>query len=55
MKEILGLVILILDIWAIVDVVKSAKSGGQKALWTVLIIVLPLVGLIAYFAIGRKK
>ena len=55
MKGILGLVLLVLDILAIVDCVKSSKSGGQKALWIILILVLPLLGLILYYVIGKKK
>lgn len=55
MKGIFGLIILVLDIIAIVDCVKSDKSGGQKALWVILILVLPLIGLIAYYLVGKKK
>jgi hypothetical protein len=55
MKAILGLILLVLNILAIVDCVKSSKSGGQKALWIVLILVLPYAGAIAYFLIGKKK
>ena len=55
MKGILGLIILVLDILAIVDCIKSSKSGGQKALWIILILVLPLVGLVLYYLIGKKK
>ena len=55
MKGILGLVILVLDILAIVDCIKSNKSGGQKALWIILILVLPLVGLVLYYLVGKKK
>ena len=55
MKGLIGLIILILDILAIVDCVKSDKSGGQKALWIILILVLPLIGLILYYVIGKKK
>jgi len=55
MKGILGIIILVLDILAILDCVKSNKSGGQKALWIVLILVLPLVGLVLYYLIGKKK
>ena len=54
MKGILGLVILVLDIIAILDCVKSSKSGGQKALWVILILVLPVVGLVLYYVIGKK-
>ena len=55
MKGILGLIILVLDILAIMDCVKSGKSTGQKALWIILILVLPLVGRILYYVIGKKK
>ena len=55
MQGILGLIILVLDIVAIVDCVKSSKSGGQKALWIILILVLPIIGLVAYYLVGKKK
>lgn len=55
MSTLLGLVILGLDIFAIVDVVKSCKETGQKALWVILILLLPIVGLILYFLLGKKK
>ena len=55
MKGILGIIILVLDILAIVDCIKSSKSIGQKALWLLLILVLPLLGLILYYLIGKKK
>ncbi len=54
MKGILGIAILVLDIIAIMDCVKSNKSSGQKALWIIIILVLPIVGLIAYHFIGKK-
>ena len=51
---ILGLIILILDIWAIVKVLGSGASTGMKVLWTLLIIFLPVVGLIIWFLLGPK-
>ncbi len=51
---IFGLIILILDIWAIVKVFQSAASTLAKVLWTLLILVLPLVGLIIWFIAGPK-
>ncbi|MFP4472677.1 MAG: PLDc N-terminal domain-containing protein [Candidatus Omnitrophota bacterium] len=53
--NLFGLLILILDIAAIVDCVQSSKSGEKKALWIVLILLLPLVGLILYYLMGRKS
>ena len=55
MNSIIGLVILILDILAIIQVVKSSMDGGKKALWIVLILLLPVVGLILYYLIGKKS
>ena len=55
MKGILSLIILVLDILAIVDCVKSNKTGGKKALWIILILVLPIVGLVLYYLVGKKQ
>jgi len=55
MQGLLGLVILVLDIVAIVDLLKSAKDTGKKVLWVILILVLPVVGMVLYFVLGKKK
>jgi hypothetical protein len=54
MTTILGLVVLILDIIAIIDVLKSSMATGKKVLWIILILVLPVVGMVLYFLIGKK-
>ena len=51
---ILGLIILILDIFAIVKVLGSSATTGMKLLWIVIIILLPVVGLILWFLLGPK-
>jgi len=51
---IFGLVILVLDIVAIVDCVQRSMDTGMKVLWIVLIVLLPIIGLILYFLLGRK-
>ena len=55
MGRLLGLIVLVLDIIAIVDVAKSSKDMAKKILWVILILVLPVVGLILYFLVGKKK
>jgi hypothetical protein len=55
MGGLFGLIILILDIIAIIDVLKSSMETGKKILWVVLILILPVIGLILYFLLGRKK
>jgi len=54
MTSILGLVILVLDIIAIIDCVKGRLGIGKKLLWILLIILLPVLGMILYFLLGRK-
>ncbi len=54
MGGILGLIVLVLDIIAIVDVLKSSMDTGKKALWIILVLLLPVIGMVLYFLIGRK-
>ena len=49
-----GLLVLAADIWGIVNVAQSAASNEKKALWIVLIVVLPVVGLILWFFLGPR-
>jgi hypothetical protein len=55
MGALIGLVVLVLDIIAIVDAVKSAMDTGKKVLWVILVLVLPVIGMALYFLIGKKK
>ncbi|MCG3176635.1 MAG: hypothetical protein MOGMAGMI_01593 [Candidatus Omnitrophica bacterium] len=55
MQGIIGLLALVLAVVAIINVVKSARTGGQKALWIVVILIFPFIGSIVYFVIGNKK
>lgn len=54
MGTLIGVIILALDIVAIYNVLTSGLSTGKKALWIALILLLPLVGMILWFLIGRK-
>jgi succinate dehydrogenase/fumarate reductase cytochrome b subunit len=50
-----GLIILVADVWAIINVIQSRASTGKKVLWTVLIILLPVLGFIIWFLAGPKS
>lgn len=50
-----GLIILILDIWAILQVFKSSATTLAKILWTLLIIFLPVIGLIIWAIAGPRN
>ena len=49
-----GLILLALDIYAILRIVNSAASTGAKTIWIVVILLLPLLGLIAWALAGPK-
>ena len=51
---IIGLIILALDIWAIINVIQSGASTGSKVLWVLLILILPLIGLIIWYFAGPR-
>lgn len=50
----LGLLLLILMIYAIVKIVQSGAGTGAKVLWIVLILLLPVLGLILWALFGPK-
>ncbi len=52
---IIGLLVLIADVWAIINVMGSGASTGSKVIWTVLILVLPVLGLIIWFLAGPRN
>ncbi len=51
---LLGLIILVADIYAIYQVFTSRASGLAKILWTVGIIVFPVVGFIVWLIAGPR-
>ena len=54
---IFWLLVTVLDIIAIVSVLKSGADSGTKLLWIILVILLPVLGMILYFLMGpgRRK
>lgn len=53
-NSLVGLIILALDIWAIVHVLKSGTEVGIKVLWILLIALLPVLGLIIWALAGPR-
>ncbi|MDF2867140.1 MAG: hypothetical protein K0S11_610 [Gammaproteobacteria bacterium] len=53
-QGILGLLVLVLDVWAIVTTLTSGATVGTKVLWTVLIVLLPIIGVILWFLVGPR-
>ena len=50
-----GLLVLIADVWAIVNILQSTADTAKKVLWTVVVIVLPVLGFILWYFLGPKS
>ena len=52
---LLGVVAIVAWVVAIVDIIKRRNmlTGTQFAAWVLIVIILPVLGTILYFAIGR--
>jgi len=49
-----GIIVLIADVWAIVNIFQSRASTGNKVLWTVLVLVLPVLGFLLWLIFGPR-
>lgn len=51
---IFGLLVLIADVWAILNIFQSSADTLKKVLWIVLVLVLPLLGVILWYFAGPR-
>jgi hypothetical protein len=49
-----GFLVLVADVWAIVNILQSGADTAKKVLWIVLVIVLPVLGVILWFFLGPR-
>ena len=52
---IFGVLVLIADIWALINILQSSSANDKKLLWVVVVVLLPLVGLILWFFMGPRE
>jgi hypothetical protein len=50
-----GLIILIVDIYAIVMILQSSAQRIEKLIWALVVFLLPLIGLIIWYVAGPGK
>ena len=50
-----GLLILIGDIWAIINILQSTASNEKKLIWVLAVVLLPLLGLILWYFLGPRN
>ncbi len=53
-EGIFGFIFFALVVWAIYKIVNSSATTTVKVVWIVVILLLPLVGIIAWFFAGPK-
>jgi hypothetical protein len=51
---IFGLLVLIADIWAIINIAQAKVDNVKKLLWILLVLLLPLLGVIIWFFAGPR-
>lgn len=52
---IFGLLLLVADIWAILNIFQSSADTIKKAIWIALVLVLPLLGVIIWYFAGPRE
>lgn len=52
--SIFGIIVFIADVWAIASVLNSNAERRSKIVWTLIIAILPVVGLILWYLMGPK-
>ena len=53
-NSLLGLLILAADIWAIINIFQSSVSNEKKLIWTIAVVLLPVLGLVLWFFLGPR-
>ena len=52
---IFGLLVVVADVWAILNIFQSSSDTLKKALWIVLVLALPLLGVIIWYFAGPRE
>ncbi len=50
-----GLLILAGDVWAIINIFQSGESNEKKLIWTLAVLLLPVLGLVLWFFLGPRQ
>ncbi|WP_147127095.1 PLD nuclease N-terminal domain-containing protein [Shimia ponticola] len=50
-----SLLLLALNIWAFVSIINSSTTTGKKVLWCLAVLILPVLGFIAWLLFGPRS
>jgi hypothetical protein len=53
-EGLFAVLILVADVWAILNIFQSSESTGSKALWIALVLLLPVLGFVIWYFAGPK-
>ena len=53
--SLFGVLILVGDIWAIINILQSSASNEKKLIWIVAVVLLPVLGLLLWFFLGPRN
>jgi len=54
MELVIGMLVFLLDIWAIIGVLQSGVASGTKLAWVIGIVIFPLIGFFVWLLAGPK-
>ena len=55
MKSLLGVIVFILDVYALYHVITSAATTGKKIIWCLGILIFPVLGFIVWYFAGPRR
>ena len=50
-----GLIVLVLNVWAFVSILGSSSYTGAKVVWSLLVLILPVIGFIIWLFAGPRS
>jgi len=51
---VIGFIVLVLDIIAWVEIIKSNRTPAEKVLWALVVFLFPLVGMVIYYLFSNR-
>ncbi|MBF0256884.1 MAG: PLDc N-terminal domain-containing protein [Gammaproteobacteria bacterium] len=55
LSQLGALLILLADVYAVIMILQSSEQMLHKALWVLLVVLLPLIGLIVWYLMGPGR
>ena len=53
-NSIWGVLVLVGDIWAVMNIFQSSVSNETKLIWIIAVVLLPVLGLVLWFFLGPR-